>query len=97
MVKTRIFLEESDPLRQFQLAGGGSCGKENAWRPRVFGSPPIVCLGQEGAQPWPPVCVRVCVKLAGAMQSIFRSYGGSFQSVWQLGKELGRKSQIIVI
>ena len=44
-----------------------------------------------------PNGVRVCVKLAGAMQSIFRSYGGSFQSAWQLGKVLGRKSQIVVI
>ena len=37
-----------------------------------------------------------CVKLAGAMQSVFRSLR-SFPSVWQLGKVLGIKSQIIVI
>jgi hypothetical protein len=94
MVKTCIFLEESDPLRQFALAGGGGSAAKKMLGVRMFlALRQLPALARGGG----PNGVRVCVKLAGAMQSIFRSYGGSFPSVWQSGKEHGGKSQIIVI
>ncbi len=99
-VTRRRFLEGSDPLRQLCWRAEGGWRYEKMLGVRVFlALRQLLSLAKRGGWHCPARlrCVRGCVKLAGAMQSIFRSDGRSFPSAWQCGKELGGKSQIVVI
>ncbi len=69
MIKMCIFPEEFATVRQFQLAGGGGSRGEKKLDSRVllaFRQFPRLAGRGDAEQ----VC-RVCVKLAGAAQSIF--------------------------
>src|SRR5438034_1906167 len=94
MVKMCIFLEEFDPLRHLSwLAEGGGGARKRLTCALFWPSANSLAWREGGCS---PRVSRVCVKLAGAAQSIFPPYARSNQSERQFGKVLGGKSQMIV-